>query len=1140
MRFLKYFKKTIVVTLMVSFVLTPYFGVYEKAEAQVNSGSTQDGGYSTGTYGGAGISGYIKGLAPAIVQLPGCKKKIQSGIKNLFKKSGASNQVIGSSIASGALSLGSSILSGGEKGLSGASAAAEALVNSIPVSNPELEKKIDDLKDDSKQIKESTASLDENENCLKSVGQMVIKLLLQKITLSTVAWIQSGFDGNPAFIQNPGNFFRDIAKNEILQFSIEIKDPSLYPFGKNFLQQQAAAFNNKFADNAKYSLNELIQSTTPEYSAITFNQNFEYGGWDAWTYMTQVPANNPLGFQIMASNELSQRLEGTQKSVATEIRESLTQAAGYLGDNRCANPVGVTKEENDEYLRSRGESGRLCKQWEYVTPGKMVAETATKIVNYPDNNLLKADDLNAAVTALIDALLARFSSDLMQKGFADFSNQGSNGAFIMNYAEATGNGAYSQTERDFPETMLNSNWLKENPDFNIRTDLTQAMIDEQRIFITKLEEQNEAIDHIIKTIRQLDYCIPGPNPDWETTSSVDEFYRSVKTSPRQQMPLLASMILSFDPTGIFSGVANAMFEKKEEEDNKKRIAKQLQEIFDIHIFGGLAHDSGEQDQVLDEGGMRSLVENTFESYRSLIYKIYFAGSRSIAPMPEVTAEARAQFDDIRGYEQMVQSNLDEIPLRRGITTRLAQIKEAIDNLNSQYGGGPGVAPDPESSAYTNALKDWIYYFGRISRELVTGNDIARVDDILKEIKKTDDYVYDVLLKGPGGCETELESLYQSDPLTYSKFIRRQPYPLPIYYFYGNPASVDSGNNTPPQQNAPATKYFGSSASWAGSASGGTWVGDNNSGTWWTGSSGNGIMLISGLSGSGVWSSNGISGTWTGAVSGVQNGQQVSGSWSGSSGSGAYTGSCSLGNCNGTWSGGNGSGISGGGYAPHSGIWYGTGGGIQTTQVSGPWTTGVGGSGFWNGTVITVNGNTFAIGTWSGGGGPNGSNTGIGQWLPGNSPTTNNPPTTQSCADGPCSTIPWNEDAIAGWDPNQGFLYGAIYYNRWTGPLLNGTWTGTPPKITFNIGDVCEEFLTEFHGVELSLPGGNKNPDGPIEDIGGFEITGTTPYSYNPNPLDVLLGIADPPLPPSLQTPAGSYKNNCGIITRQFEKIFNIY
>ena len=72
------------------------------------------------------------------------------------------------------------------------------------------------------------------------------------------------------------------------------------------------------------------------------------GGWDAWTAMTQVPANNPLGAKLMFDNEIQKRLDGTSQSTAKNTRDALQAASGFLGDQRCVDPKGVTKEEHEK------------------------------------------------------------------------------------------------------------------------------------------------------------------------------------------------------------------------------------------------------------------------------------------------------------------------------------------------------------------------------------------------------------------------------------------------------------------------------------------------------------------------------------------------------------------------------------------------------------------------------------------------------------------------------------------------------------------------------------------------------------------------------------------------------------------------
>ena len=376
----KYFYNSIIsFILIVSTILMPLSFIPKKAEAQI------------------GISGYTSGLAPAIASLPQCKEVINSGIKSLF----SGIESLFSSDEGPLLDMSDldDTASSAASSLESVASSATSQFDNINVFDTEANKKLDRLERASEAIKQSTESLNANSTCIQSIGRLIIKMLLQKLTVSTVAWINSGFDGNPAFIQDPGRFFNDIAKNEILQFGLEIDNPELFPFGRAWMQNTALAFNNKFQDNARYSLNELIQSTNPEFTAETFQQDFSQGGWNAWTAMTQVPANNPLGFKLMADNEIQRRLAGTTQSTAEQVHEALSQADGFLGDMRCVDPEGMTKQQSDDAIKAGNIEG-TCKQWEYVTPGKLVSEAATNVMGYQNNAYLNVEDLNDAVAAI--------------------------------------------------------------------------------------------------------------------------------------------------------------------------------------------------------------------------------------------------------------------------------------------------------------------------------------------------------------------------------------------------------------------------------------------------------------------------------------------------------------------------------------------------------------------------------------------------------------------------------------------------------------------------------------------------------------------------------------------------------------------
>jgi len=797
-----YFKKTIVSLLILSILSVPFLEA-SKVYAQAGSYSAQ-GSYPSGNQVTGGIGGYIKILGPAIQELPHCRNAIASSwAKNLFGKNSYSVDDVGRITDKADAKITPNNLSSSE---------------SIPVADFTARAALADLQAKAaKQQAEYRKQL-ENELCLKSIGQMVVKMLLQKITVSTVEWINNGFEGKPLFLQNPGQYFGDIAKNEILGFKLEIDDPELYPFGRNFLKSQVGILTNRFNQNARYSANELIQRTTPEYSSTTFSADFSQGGWNAWSALTQVPANNPIGFNIIASNELSIRLKGTSSSPAEKAQTALDQSGGFLGDERCAEPENITREQHRAALikGERDSSGKvigICTKWEYVTPGKLIAESATKLVSYPDNQLLKADDLNAAIAAVMDALLNRWSQDLANKGFAGFSSGGVNGGFIIDGDNRT-SGAYSQTELDFPKTALGTNWLKENSDFNIRTDLTQAVIDEQRIYQRKILEQNQILDDLITTVYQLDYCIPGPHPGFEedsrrTLNAAQGAIPSKTAADFEGVDL--SIILSLvKAAGFVAGAAigasigtavlpvvgtaigaavgfliGAFADWVGQPDIEEKVdiyyGGIMRALTGVHV----SKPSTTLGNIRSKQDITNAMDTMLDRYIKLIHKNYTKEF-----LPTIAPAATVEFRKISGYRKTVENNEYAASVLDGVIVRLAKLKDKLDEMN------PEIKADANSS-YDDYLP-LINEFSRLSASMVTGNDIGVVTDDNKEYSAQIKYVYDDLLTGEYGCEKDLEKERQgpgTNPpvvqgvanFTYPgvtlRRTKRAEYPFRIWYDY---------------------------------------------------------------------------------------------------------------------------------------------------------------------------------------------------------------------------------------------------------------------------------------------------------------------------------------------------------------------
>ncbi len=724
----KYFNNSIVsFILIISTILSPMAFIPNKTQAE-------------------GITTYIGTASKVISQLPLCQGKLTKALSKIFTKKFNTTKILdNASTAATSNSSGNTMSNDGSEPIAGLGELESFLNSDIASSDAVKVEQTPDAKAVQKQIlanttatKESTDESNTNDTCLKSIGRAVIKILLQKLTTDTVNWINSGYEGSPLFVQNPGAFFKDIEKEQLIKFTSEINDSVLYPFGKDFIKNAALSLNNKFENNARYTLNDVIRSTNPEYSATSFNDDFSKGGWAAWDSLTQNPANNPLGFSIMSSNELAKR---TEDGIGL-ASGSLQQSGGYLGVEKCSDPQDVTKEENEKAILERAESNegpyqyRTCDgEFKLVTPGKMVADAATTAVNYSNNNLLKAEDLNDAVAAVLDAMLNQFAGGLMSRnGFlglthSDDWNLASEGTPLID----TNNTEDYSARSDF--NGYQSSFLSQNPNFNIRTDLNQALLDEQRIYIDKIKEENKELKStipitkennpsgfftgnygIIPTIYQLDYCIPGPHPGWENDSrnilssslalvtpetestigskSMEEITNAVSTlsglafaaagayigaSVGSAVPIVGTMI-----GAAVGAIVGAVIAYIVNWANDKSAYEKLKYYY-AGIIGSYTGQKIKADSTNKQVETLTSIENVskalntvLDRYAEIIHKVFRP-----EVMPEVTPEANQKFGELRGYLHMFSNNEKTIVSMRGVIEKLNGIKISIDKLNEQ-------------------------------------------------------------------------------------------------------------------------------------------------------------------------------------------------------------------------------------------------------------------------------------------------------------------------------------------------------------------------------------------------------------------------------------------------------------------------
>jgi hypothetical protein len=171
---------------------------------------------------------------------------------------------------------------------------------------------------------------------LDPMAMMLAKMMIQDITASTVNWINSGFNGNPAYVQNPELFFSqlgDMTAAQYLSSNSWIVQNLCSPFQAKI---QLAMTNAYLKQTSQYScsLGKI------ENNFNNFTNDFTQGGWDTWFNVTQNTQSNPYG----AFNDAQDRLAIQIGTAQNHYQTQLNQGNGFLSWETCktAAQAGVT------------------------------------------------------------------------------------------------------------------------------------------------------------------------------------------------------------------------------------------------------------------------------------------------------------------------------------------------------------------------------------------------------------------------------------------------------------------------------------------------------------------------------------------------------------------------------------------------------------------------------------------------------------------------------------------------------------------------------------------------------------------------------------------------------------------------------
>lgn len=208
-----------------------------------------------------------------------------------------------------------------------------------------------------------------------ALGRETVNALVAR----TLDWVNTGFNGNPAFVQNPLIFTRNIQDETALTFFSQKRDElSDTPFGDEVVSGLLHQYANSYGGQS-YDLDNYTGSRAN--SEAFLDGEFSKGGWDAWFAVARNPENSFLGSYVKGIGE---RDSVTNKKLASEFQKL---------------------EWGDGFKSIENEKGEI------LTPGVIIKSQLEDVLGSGLRTLENADELSELIGALVATMTNSILSD---------------------------------------------------------------------------------------------------------------------------------------------------------------------------------------------------------------------------------------------------------------------------------------------------------------------------------------------------------------------------------------------------------------------------------------------------------------------------------------------------------------------------------------------------------------------------------------------------------------------------------------------------------------------------------------------------------------------------------------------------------
>ncbi len=265
------------------------------------------------------------------------------------------------------------------------------------------------------------------ESGLDGAAKAAARMIIQQMVADTINWINSGFQGSPAFVQNLDRYLLSIADQAAVDF-LESEGFGFLcePFQLDVRIAVATQYNNNSRDPGEFAPQCTLEDVTDNVEGFLAGSFSEGGGWGSWLELTQGSTNDPNKAMFEAQMSLDAAIRDAEGNALTE----LDWGKGFLSFKVCADTDVASGSQSD------------C---DIVTPGQTIADQLNSALNVGRDELIAADEINE----IIGALLSQLARQALSGGIGSLSGGGGGGS-------TTGGGGYTSESGDTYDSVLDA------------------------------------------------------------------------------------------------------------------------------------------------------------------------------------------------------------------------------------------------------------------------------------------------------------------------------------------------------------------------------------------------------------------------------------------------------------------------------------------------------------------------------------------------------------------------------------------------------------------------------------------------------------------------------------------------------------